>query len=91
MVAISDFSTFSQMTCNLVRQQEVRRRKGEATYGDAVGILLTNAFGFCLALLKRVLVLELGTHIDGVDSIRSTGVEGRCVGVARGVFASYGG
>ena len=59
----------------------------EATYWDAVGILLTNAFGFCLALLKRVLVLELGTHIDGVDSIRSKGVSGRCVGVAQGVFA----
>ena len=35
---------------------------GRWTYGNAVGVLLTNAFGFCLALLEGVLVLELGTH-----------------------------
>jgi hypothetical protein len=34
------------------------------TYWDAVGVLLANAFGFCLALLKGMLVLELGTHDD---------------------------
>ncbi len=34
----------------------------DRTYGDAVGVLLANAFGFCLALLEGVLVLELGTH-----------------------------
>ena len=34
------------------------------TYRNAVGILLTNAFGFCLALLEGVLVLELGTHVE---------------------------
>ena len=59
----------------------------ESTYGDAVGILLANAFGFCLALLKRVLVLELGTHIDGVDSGESKRVAGQCGGIAKGVFA----
>src|ERR1700744_5419927 len=32
------------------------------TYGNAVGVLLANALGFCLALLERVLVLELGVH-----------------------------
>ena len=32
------------------------------TYRDAVRVLLTNAFGFCLALLEGVLVLELGAH-----------------------------
>jgi len=33
---------------------------------DAVGVLLTNAFGFCLALLERVFVLEFGTHNGGI-------------------------
>jgi len=30
----------------------------------AVGVLLANALGLCLALLERVLVLELGTHSE---------------------------
>ena len=63
--------------------------KGEgATYWNAVGILLANAFGFCLALLERVLVLELGTHSDGVDKTRLGCVSGGCVGVVRWVFAN---
>ena len=33
-----------------------------ATYRNAISILLSNALGFCLALLEWVLVLELGTH-----------------------------
>ena len=33
-----------------------------STYGNAVVVLLANALGFGLALLKRVLILELGTH-----------------------------
>jgi hypothetical protein len=36
--------------------------EGGWTYGDAVGVLLANALGFCLALLEGVLVLELGMH-----------------------------
>jgi len=32
---------------------------------NAIGILLANAFGFCLALFEGMLVLELGTHNDG--------------------------
>lgn len=37
------------------------------TYRDAVGVLLPDALGLGLALLKRVLVLELGAHCgDGV-------------------------
>ena len=35
-------------------------------YRDAVGVLLANAFGFCLTFLERMLVLELGTHGDGM-------------------------
>jgi len=31
----------------------------EDTYGNAVGVLLTDALRLCLALLKGVLVLEL--------------------------------
>lgn len=36
---------------------------GELSYGYTVGVLLSNALSFSLALLERVLVLELGTHI----------------------------
>ena len=34
------------------------------TYRDAIGVLLPNTLGLGLALLKGVLVLKLGTHID---------------------------
>jgi len=37
------------------------------TYWDAVGVLLTNTLGFCLALLEGMLVLELGSHYDGSE------------------------
>ncbi len=36
-----------------------------STYWDTVGVLLTDSLSFCLALLEGMLVLELGTHIDG--------------------------
>ena len=36
------------------------------TYGNAVCILLSDSLSFSLALLERVLILELGTHIDDV-------------------------
>jgi len=39
-----------------------------ADYGDAVGVFLSNTLSFGLALLERVLVLELGSHIDRVWS-----------------------
>jgi hypothetical protein len=35
------------------------------TYGNAVVVLLANALRLGLALLERVLVLELGTHLVG--------------------------
>ena len=35
------------------------------TYGNTVGILLSDTLSFSLALFKGVLILELGTHIDG--------------------------
>ena len=34
------------------------------TYWDTVRILLSDALRFSLAFLERVLVLELGTHVD---------------------------
>ena len=34
------------------------------TYRNPVGILLSDALRFSLALLEGVLVLEFGTHID---------------------------
>lgn len=36
------------------------------TYGDAVCVFLSDSLSFSLALLKRVLVLELGSHDDDV-------------------------
>ena len=35
------------------------------THRDAVGVLLPDALGLGLALLERVLVLELGAHVGG--------------------------
>lgn len=34
-----------------------------ATYRNSVGVLLSDALSFGLALLEGVLVLELGTHL----------------------------
>ena len=36
------------------------------TYWNAVCILLADSLSLSLALLERVLVLELGTHLDDV-------------------------
>jgi len=36
------------------------------TYWDTVGILLTDPLSFLLALLERMLVLELGAHVESV-------------------------
>jgi hypothetical protein len=63
MVAMSDFSTFSQITCAV--SSEWRGERYRETYGNAVVVLLANALGLGLALLERVLVLELGTHLAG--------------------------
>ncbi len=40
--------------------------KRVGTYGNAVGIFLTDALGFGLALLEGVLVLELATHVGQI-------------------------
>jgi hypothetical protein len=40
----------------------MRRR----SYWNPIGVLLSNAFGFCLALLERMFILELGTHDCGI-------------------------
>ena len=42
------------------------------TYGNTVSILLANALGLSLALLKGMLVLELAAHDDDGDD------KGRC-------------
>jgi uncharacterized protein YaiE (UPF0345 family) len=34
------------------------------TYRDSVGVFLSDALSFSLALLERMLVLKLGTHLD---------------------------
>ena len=42
-------------------------------YGDAIGVFLTDAFSFCLALFEGVLVLELGAHgagLSGMEDLR---------------------
>jgi len=66
MVAMSDFSTFSQMTCQAVRSCLQSQRRAGETYWDAVVVLLANALRLGLALLEGVLVLELGSHFAGV-------------------------
>ena len=35
------------------------------TYRNPISVLLSDALSFSLALLERVLILELGTHVDG--------------------------
>lgn len=54
------------------------KREASKTYGNAVSILLADTLSFGLALLKRMLVLELGTHGDDVDEVlsRSAGEAG---------------
>ena len=37
----------------------------EVTYRNTISIFLSNALSFGLALLEGMLVLELGSHIDG--------------------------
>ena len=37
------------------------------TYWDTVCVLLTDSLSLSLALLERVLVLELGAHVDGTN------------------------
>ena len=87
MVAMSDFSTFSQMTCwrsessssafsdeNAREMKErlegVGKRRIEVTkrktHRNAVGVLLADALSFGLALLERMLILELGAHDGGL-------------------------
>ena len=64
IVAISDFSTFSQITC-CCQPVVPALTDCRQTYGNAVVVLLANALGLGLALLKGVLVLELGAHVGG--------------------------
>lgn len=46
------------------------------TYGNAVGVFLTDALGLSLALLEGMLVLELAAHDGGDDD---DGGDERCV------------
>jgi hypothetical protein len=81
MVAMSDFSTFSQMTWVLlatVRDREEGCCFCRQTYWNTVVVLLADALRLGLALLERVLVLELGTH----DGYRKSGFCAKCVGAS---------
>jgi hypothetical protein len=63
---MSDFSTFSQITYALLAAARGNASAGILeTYGNAVVVLLANALSLGLALLERMLVLELGTHVGG--------------------------
>lgn len=63
------------------------------TYRNTVGILLSDTLSFSLALFKGVLILELGTHIDGRYGL-GLGVEvvlvGRLIEFVK-AFCRYGG
>ena len=48
-----------------VRAPRERCEERAATYRNAIRVLLTDALGLGLALLERVLVLELGAHVVG--------------------------
>lgn len=68
MVAMSDFSTFSQITYHSrivskmnIHKQQIATGVGVA-YRNTVGVFLSNAVGFLLALLDGVVVLKLGSH-----------------------------
>jgi hypothetical protein len=56
------------MTCVMVRIDKQRAPSGvsDDTYRDSVCVLLPYPVRFGLAFVERVLVLELGTHDDGV-------------------------
>lgn len=45
-----------------------------ATYRNAISVLAPDALSLCLALLERVLVLELGAHGDESGGEASCGV-----------------
>jgi hypothetical protein len=83
---MSDFSTFSQITgmrseyfCLCVDGLEMDGCwDGE---GQMEGERAYDAFGFSLALLEGVFVLELGTHIDGMVYLDVDGWKGIWLGV----------
>jgi hypothetical protein len=76
MVAMSDFSTFSQMTWTRLAVQDARGSGCRPTYGNAVVVLLADALCLGLALLEGVLVLKLGSHGGGCVCVREwLGVE----------------
>lgn len=43
-------------------EREMEKEVSERTYGDTVCVFLSDTLGFGLALLERMLVLELGAH-----------------------------
>lgn len=55
---LADDLSRKSVTDHLKTKTELDRK----SYRNPVGILLSNTFGFCLALLERMFVLELGTH-----------------------------
>ena len=92
MVAISDFSTFSQITyvsikhiVSLLGQRRWENshhgsngleKQRATTYGNAVSVFLADAFSFCLAFLEGMLVLKLGAHDGGVVSTTGDSLSG---------------
>ena len=58
-------------TCSYVRLLFSKDEGGRGlevmfdTYRNPISVLLSDALSFSLALLKGMLILELGTHVDG--------------------------
>jgi len=49
----------------LINSSDIRLLHLLADDGDAIGVLLTDSLGLGLALLERVLILKLGSHVGG--------------------------
>ena len=47
-----------------------------SAYRNAISVFLTDALGLSFALLERVLVLELGTHLGGCSRVSGDAVDG---------------
>lgn len=63
MVIVSDGDCSSSSRSAREGGAPLHWREREITYRNAIGVLVADALGLGLALLKGMLVFELGTHV----------------------------